>query len=72
MRFPSLHQPGPRDWLRQTAGVAAPSGGQGATRSEQPWGQSDCRFVFFPRANPYHAFHRRDENLAIANLASAG
>ena len=23
-----FHQPGPRDWLRQTAGAAAPSGGR--------------------------------------------
>ncbi len=30
---------GPRDWLCQTAGAAAPSGGQEATRSERPWGQ---------------------------------
>ncbi len=31
-------KPGPRNWLCQAAGAAAPSGGQGATRSERPWG----------------------------------
>ena len=41
-----LIKQGPRDWLCQTAGAAAPSGGQGATRSEQPWGLNSTGVTF--------------------------